>query len=438
MFFFRPFRRALPIGLLLTCLIVPTALMAQPRHLPPASVVTALVEEGSIAQSIRLTGNVESLFATLVRSEQSGFIEELNVDVGDYVTTGSVLLKLRRLPHELAVSRARAERDRRKAELDELEAGTRAEDIMIARARVEEKRAEYETALREFNRYERLFDDGSVSESEFEDRRVRFLIARAEAASADAELARAEEGPRPEVIDAARADYLAAVAEHELALDQLERTVVRAPFSGTITERHIGPGGWLNIGDNILRLEYIDSVRVEISVPETYFARVSTGDVFEIGLEAFPQDRFVGTVYQRVYRADPRSRSFPVKVEVPNPGRKIAPGMLARVRLLSELEGEKSMLVSRDALVPGREGAHVVRVLLDEEGGATGEIVPVQTGRFFGEYVEVFGEIRPRDQVIVRGNERVQPGQPLLLNQFITNPKAAQVLDPSGFFVENY
>lgn len=429
--------RHLPLLLFLLPLLV-TSGNAQPPDMPPASVVTAVVEEGSIAQSIRLTGNVEPLFATLVRSEQSGFVEELPVDIGHYVTTGTVLMRLRQRPFELQVRRAEAELARSRAELDELMAGTRQENILISRAQVQEKQAELQTARQDYDRYQRLFDDGSVSESELEVRRVRFLIAEAEAASAEAELARDEAGERPEIIAAVKADLDAAIAEHELAKDNLERTVLRAPFAGTITERHIGPGGYVNMGDGVFQLEYIDQVKVEISVPETYFSSIHLGATFEIGLEAFPQDRFEGVVYQRVYRADPRSRSFPVQVRVENPGRRIAPGMLARGRLLSELEGEQSMLVSRDALVAGREGTTVVRVNLGEDGRATAEIIPVQTGRFFGEYVEVFGDLRPRDQIVIRGNERVQPGQALRLNEFITNPQSAQVLDPSGFFRENY
>ncbi|MCC5878038.1 MAG: efflux RND transporter periplasmic adaptor subunit [Candidatus Sumerlaeia bacterium] len=433
-----PVREGLLPFLLLCFPLLGTVSVAQPPDMPPAPVVTAIVEEGSIAQSIRLTGNVEPLYSTHVRTEQAGLVEYLPLDVGHYVTTGTVMMRLRQLPFELEVNRAKAELARRQAELDELTAGTRDEDILVSRARVQEKQAELQTARQDYDRYQRLYDDGSVSESELETRRVRFLIAEADVASAEAELARDEAGERPEIIAAARADVEAAIAELAMARDHLARTVLRAPFAGTITERNIGPGGYVNVGDDVFRLEYIDQVKIEISVPETYFSRIPLGASFEIGLEAFPQDRFEGIVYQRVYRADPRSRSFPVQVRVDNPGHRIAPGMLARVRLLSELEGEQSMLVSRDALVADRDGTTVVRVKLAEDGSATAEIVTVQTGRFFGEYVEVFGDLRPRDQIVIRGNERVQPGQRLRLNEFITNPQAAQILDPSGFFRENY
>lgn len=410
--------------------------LAQPPDMPPAPVVTELVEEGSIAQSVRLSGNVEPLFTSRIRAEQPGIIERLHVDVGDYVTTGSALLELRRLPLELELARARAEADRLRARLEELESGSRSEDVRISRAAVEEKEAALELARMEFERYSQLISEGSVSQSEFDTRRGAYLVAQAELNSARAQLEKDEAGERAEIVAAARADHAAARARLDLARDQLDRAIVRAPFAGTISGRHVGPGEWLSVGDDIVELDYVDEVKVRIDIPETYFPTVPMGSVFKLTFEAYPQDVFEGFVYQRVLRADPRTRSLPVNIVVENGERLIAPGMLARARLEAALEGEKSMLVARDALVPGEGGVHVVRVHLDNEGNATSEIIPVTTGRFFGQYVEVFGELSPNEQVVVRGNERLQPGQPLSLNQFITNPDASRILDPSLFFNE--
>ena len=98
----------------------------------------------------------------------------------------------------------------------------------------------------------------------------------------------------------------------------------------------------------------------------------------------------------------------------------LASGMLARVTLETPNTGERSVIVPRDALVP-RGPNHILVRVQDKDGQPIAEILPVKPGRYFGEAVEVFGDLRAGDRVVVRGNERLRPGQPLVLDRFLTN-----------------
>jgi multidrug efflux pump subunit AcrA (membrane-fusion protein) len=404
---------------------------------PPAPVTTAMVEEGSIRQRVPLTATVEPLHRTVLALESEGVVDELFVDVGDYVTTGTVLLRLRQLPLELSLLRAQAYAARQRARWDELRAGIRAEDVAIRKATLDEKELNLTIAERDLKRFELLLATGSASQSDFDQRKERYTVALAERDAARAAFERDAAGYRPEEIAAAEADYRVAEAEAKLAADRLERSTLRAPFAGTITARHIGPGAWVAAGAAVLDLDYIDEVKLVMNVPEIYFDNVRLGQVLNTTLEAIPQEIFRAKVFQRVYRADGRTRALPVALRLDNPGLSLAPGMLARVQFDSITnDGEKSLLVPKDALVPAGPNPIVYRVGRDDKGAPIAERVEVTTGRFFGQAVEVFGNLRPRDQVVVRGNERLRPGQALVLNQFITNPDAADVIDPSNFFRE--
>jgi multidrug efflux pump subunit AcrA (membrane-fusion protein) len=133
-----------------------------------------------------------------------------------------------------------------------------------------------------------------------------------------------------------------------------------------------------------------------------------------------PKATFVGTVTQKIPRARGRSRAFPVKVELDNPEAQLATGMLARVDLQTPHEGQTSVVVPRDALVP-RGPKQILFRVQEKEGQPMAELVEVKPGRYFGEAVEVFGDLRAGDRVVVRGNERLRPGQPLVMDQFRTN-----------------
>jgi multidrug efflux pump subunit AcrA (membrane-fusion protein) len=94
--------------------------------------------------------------------------------------------------------------------------------------------------------------------------------------------------------------------------------------------------------------------------------------------------------------------------------------MLARVNLKTPHEGQASVIVPRDALVP-RGSKQILFRVQEQAGQAIAELIEVQSGRYFGEAVEVFGDLRAGDRVVVRGNERLRPGQPLVMDQFRTN-----------------
>ena len=106
-----------------------------------------------------------------------------------------------------------------------------------------------------------------------------------------------------------------------------------------------------------------------------------------------------------VPRADRDARTFPVLIRADNPGSRVAAGMLAQVELTLHA-GEPALLVPKDAIVRQAQSEFVYIVA---EGVA--QPVPVKSGRASGDRIEVFGELQPGQSVVVRGNERLAPGQ---------------------------
>ncbi|ETX01168.1 MAG: hypothetical protein ETSY1_08400 [Candidatus Entotheonella factor] len=387
---------------------------------PPAPVTTARVEEGAFTKPVRLTGTVEALASTTLASEVAGYVAELQVDEGDTIRQGQVLAQVRALPHRLAMQRAQAMARADRERLRELKAGTRREDLAVAKANLDKAKVTANMARKSHTRSVSLQQRKIVSDEEFDQAYERMEEGQAEVAVRQAVYDRARAGARKEEIAAAEARAAASRADAALAEDRLERTTIRAPFDGVITIKHTEVGAWVAVGDELFDLEMTHKVRVRVDIPEAYYNTIPLGSEVSMTFDSVPNANFVGKVTKKIPRARGRSRAFPVKVELDNPEGQLATGMLARVNLKTPNEGQKSVIVPRDALVP-RGPKQILYRVQEKEGTPVAELIEVKPGRYFGEAVEVFGDLRAGDRVIVRGNERLRPGQPLVMDQFRTN-----------------
>jgi RND family efflux transporter MFP subunit len=284
-------------------------------------------------------------------------VEEYLARNGDLVRKGEVLVKQRTLTVQLL--------------LDE------------ARARLSEIEARADKAKADVRRFETLFGETFVSEEELEVKRTEL-----------------------ETLNQQRRQQQAAIRVHE---DRLARLVVRAPFSGQVVAERTEVGQWLGEGDPVAVLVDLAEIHIQVAVPERQVAQVVVGGDVKVTIDALGEAVFTGRVQAVVPRADKASRSFPVEVAVTNPQRRILAGMLARVTFFLG-QPRLTLLVPKDALVPQPQGdGHVVRV----SDGQT-SIVPVKLLGSFGDRFAVEaigGSLEAGDRVIVRGNERVRPGQ---------------------------
>ena len=391
-----------------------------PQGPPPAPVTTAVAEGGAFSKPVHVTGTVEAMASTVLSSEVDGYLAELLADEGDAVTEGQVLAQIRALPYRYALEQtealARADQER----LRELRQGTRAEDIAMAKANLAKAEVAAEIANKTYTRSQSLLDKKIISDEEFDKAHERWEEAQAILEVEKATHERALAGSREEEIGAAEARVAASQAQVAVAKDRLERTTIRAPFDGVITAKHTEVGSWMSIGAGVFDLDTTSRVRVRVDIPETYYGRIVIGSDMTITFDSVPNQTFVGKVTKKIPRASGRSRAFPIKVELDNRDGHLASGMLARVMLETPNSGESSVIVPRDALVP-RGPNHILVRVQDQDGQPIAEILPVKPGRYFGEAVEVFGDLRAGDRVVVRGNERLRPGQPLVLDRFLTN-----------------
>lgn len=387
---------------------------------PPANVEILGVEEFVIREEVSLTGSVVPKWGTFVSSDVEGIVSQMIADNGEFVAKGAPLLELRADRQRFIVAQAEADVALRQAALDELLNGTRREDVAVSEARVEAARARVALTEATEQRQAGLVKSNIVSQNEYDKARAELLEARADLALRDAELSRDRVGARDEAIAAARAELAAAQARLGEERDILQRHTIRAPFSGVLARKNAQTGEWVELGEAVFALAIIDPLHVKVALPEQYISRIAMGAPARVTIDALDGRVFEGKVAQRTPIADDEARTYPVEIEISNADLKVAPGMFARATI--ELERKDatqpetpSMLVPRDAVVMSPDGTRTVWVAEEKDGGLSAAPRGVEIGRPYRGLIEIKGDtLKKTDRVVVRGNEGLFPGRPLI------------------------
>ncbi|OWQ99971.1 efflux transporter periplasmic adaptor subunit [Sphingopyxis witflariensis] len=244
--------------------------------------------------------------------------------------------------------------------------------------------------------------------------------AKAKADFSGLQLARSRElepsGAEPrELLEQRRAEQ----AQAQAVIQQIDARIVqkqlRAPFAGTLGVRQVNLGQYLNPGDPVATLTALDSLYVDFAVPQQDFSRLTPGATVEILSDAWPDRRFTARVTAIEPQVGKDTRNVMVQATLPNPGLALRPGMYVTARLaLPPIAG--ALVVPATAIQTSASGDSITRVKMSKGGrSGTAEIVPVTTGRRFGDKVVVTRGLKAGDVVVTSGQLRVQPGAPVTL-----------------------
>jgi len=228
-----------------------------------------------------------------------------------------------------------------------------------------------------------------------------------------------------QALDEQRANHVRALAKVREDEARLKKTEIRAPFAGVAGLRQVSEGAYVAAGTDIARLEKLDELKLDFRVPESYVGRLKPGQSVRMQLDAYAAQSFPGKVYAIEPAVDETTRTVLVRARIPNPDRKLRPGMFARVAAQLAVR-ENAVWVPEQAIVPRGQDSFVFRV---SDGKV--ELVKVQTGnRKVGE-VEIVKGVAAGDQVVTEGTQRIGPGSAVTVMERPPKPAAA-VPDKKG------
>jgi HlyD family secretion protein len=348
----------------------PSPAAPQPGPAPPQpaegpAVTTVRPERKTVRHPIDQPGfNIEAFQETALYAKVSGYVAKWHVDIGDAVKKGDVLAELD-VP-EMVV------------EVKQKEASVRQAEAQVAQAKAAEltAQARLERAKSQYQRLARVGKGGALDDENVDEARLGY-----EAGKAALEKAKAD-------VTAAGAAVEVAKANRDYAQTMLRYTEIRAPYDGIVTQRNVNDRDFVRPGDAGVKgrplyvVQQFDPVRVFVNVPGADAAWVQDGDPVSLRLQGAGGELFQRKVTRNARSLDPQARTLRTEIDVPNPDKRLKPGMYVQARITVE---HRDVWALPDAAVR-TEGDQTFCYIV--EGGQAVR-TPLQVGLRGGGLVEV-------------------------------------------------
>lgn len=205
-------------------------------------------------------------------------------------------------------------------------------------------------------------------------------------------------------VDEARLALQAAAANNVLYATRLKKTVIRAPFSGTLGLRRVSVGDYVQPGQDLVNLEDLRALHVDFKVSELWLSHLAAGQRLIVTTDAFPDKTFDGHVSAIDPRVDSVNRTVAVRASVPNPEGTLRPGLFATVRLTVGNDTH-ALLIPEEAMFLQRDKAMVFRV--EEE---TARLTEITAGVRERGLVQVRAGLKEGDRVVRTGTHKLRDG----------------------------
>ena len=215
----------------------------------------------------------------------------------------------------------------------------------------------------------------------------------------------------PQKQDSAVANRDVAEANLRTLQIRVRKSVITAPFSGTVDRVFMDKDEFTDVGKPLVRLVQLDRVKVTLGVPEHDILCFKVGDPLKIRLDALQNREFTGTIHELSPTADPSTHTFHADVAVDNAEALIKPGMIARAGLVRGTYPNSIVIpIFAAALIEGK------RIVFVEKDGKA-ELREIETGVVKGSDVQVIKGLAPGEHLIVVGQREVRPGEPVKVQE---------------------
>jgi HlyD family secretion protein len=340
-------------------------------------VVRAAAEGGSDVGGIVLSasGYIVAHHKINVNSKVTGRLAWIGVEKGDKVKEGQVLVRLEDQEFRAQYEQARGAVEAARATLQQLQNGSRPEEIQQAQHNLAEAHATAANDKITLDRTRDLVRQGVLSKQALDDATAKYEADQQRVNSLQQAYTLAKIGPRQEEIARAKGTLVQAEGQMAYAKSQLEATVIRAPVSGTILERKAEKGELITAQfasgaeggpqGSVVALADLNDLQVELDIAQDDFARLSAKQRAAVTVDAFPDRKYQGIIAEISPEANRQKATVQVKVQILNPDEYLRPEMNATVKFLADEASKGAGTKSSGVLIPAsavrdRNGKKVV------------------------------------------------------------------------------
>ncbi len=324
----------------------------------PVTVTTYTISDQTSANKISVSGSVEAANTANLSTRNSGYVDRVLVSLGDKVQKGELLIKINNadLSAKLAQSKAN----------------------------VAEAQAAYQTAKKDYERYQSLFNKKSATQKELDDMQANFKMAQAR---------------------------LNAAQEMKKEVQaQFSYTNIKAPFKGLVTSKNIQEGDLANPGQVLMRLEGEKTLQIVAMVPESQINSIQKNKKASVIISSIEQE-LKGEVVEMSPSAQNTGGQYLVKVKLLNPSQNIKPGMFARVNFANSAKStveanNPNVLIPKAAIV--KQGQLTGVYTISQKNTAI--LRWLRLGKTYGDQVEVLSGLKTGETIIRQAEGKLYNG----------------------------
>ena len=380
--------------------------------IPNVSVVQAQLAPAS--SDLQLPGDVEAIQVATISAQTTGYLRQLHADIGDRVREGQLLAEIDTPQVDQQLQQARADLAQAVASLGQAEANLNQAVTNMEYARVTDERNKY------------LAQQHVVSDQIRDQMKAAYDVAKA-------------------TVDAMQANINAAkasIASNEANVRSLKALQgfqkVFSPFAGVITARNVEVGSLINPGSSsistttgtnassatvpgggttpkgtnapatgggLFEIARTDTLRIFISVPQTFASTIKSGQTANISVRELPDKTFTGRVVRTTSALDPGSRTLLTEVQTPNSNNQLLPGMYATVNFGVQ-SPDPPVRIPATALIIHADGPQVAVVTSDQRI----HYQKIVIGRDYGNELDIISGLEPGTTVIVNVTDGLLEG----------------------------
>ncbi len=357
----------------------------------PIAVRTAPVVTREMRRVVESVGTLFPYDEIIISAEVEGRVSQVNVDLGDEVTTGQVMVQIQEDEQRYLLAQNEAQLRQTLERLGLKDEKDRVKDIREV-PDVRRAQADLFDAEQRYKRARTLVDQGIASQADLDQAQAKY---KSLLAAYDATLYQT----RNQIQEVER--FKAAV---DLQRKKLRDTTVRAPFPASVKDRQVAVGQYVRANTPLLTLVKTDPIRLRVEIPERMAPWIKTGQVTDVLLEAYADRVFRGKIWRIAPTVEQTKRTFVIEALIENPSGTLKPGSYARARVPTEK-------VDRIRLVPVRAVNYVLgsnKTYVVRNGVVDAR--EVKLGDRFEQEVEILEGLEEGEQVATTQVARLDTG----------------------------
>ena len=359
-----------------------------------------------VTDQVRTVGNIRAEQRVIINSEVAGQITKVEVREGDIVKSGDLLARIDSREYKLEVEELEAELSAAKEEFKKAIEGLRPEEKEKLLARVRVNESAFDLAIKEQDRFQKLVKDGVTAQSILDEVNDRAQQAKEKLRESRAAFEAAKQS-RQEDIQQLRAEGEGIVKRLEMAQLNFSKTIIHAPFKGTIIHKNIEEGAFVKVGSPVLVMVSSSRLKAVLEIPQSHRNKLKKMKGIDFWIKELGFKFKQSGKLRVIPDADIYSGNIRAQMELHRPNRALFPG-LTLVGMMNFGVRKNVMHVPSVALVISEKGT-VVYVVKESKA----HLVPVRAYKERNELIEIddfTNQLSPESELILRGSGAVFPG----------------------------